>query len=124
MEAHFGLILGIMSNAVASILIKITTQPARPAFEKGSLSDAFLSVSFWLGVIFYGLLPVFYTVTLSKLPLHVVQPIMTVGALSAVAILLPTILADPATGYTIAEIPIIIALIVLSLGLGRLPSTN
>ena len=89
------LILGITANTAASILIKMAMTPPRqlPSFE-----DPWAELSnwpLWLGLGLYGLAFLTYAASLARLPLHVVHPVMTSGAIAAVALLSVLIFKEP-----------------------------
>lgn len=80
------LFLGIASNASASVLVKIAMMPPR---KFPSLSDPMAALSnwpFWLGLGLYGAAFLLYAAALARLPLNVAHPILTAGAVAAVAI--------------------------------------
>ncbi len=79
-------ILGIASNAGASVLIKYAMMPER----KISISDPLtliLNIPLWLGLFLYGIAFILYALTLQRLPLNVTHPLLTCGAISTVAVL-------------------------------------
>lgn len=81
------LILGIASNASASVLVKIAMMPPR---KFPSLTEPMAALSnwpFWLGLIFYGGAFLLYAAALARLPLNVAHPVLTSGAIATVAIL-------------------------------------
>lgn len=81
------LIIGISTNAFASVLIKIAvTEPRKfPVFSDPI--TALLNWPFWLGLLFYGLAFLLYTAALAKFPLNVAHPILTTGSVALVALL-------------------------------------
>jgi multidrug transporter EmrE-like cation transporter len=81
------LILGIACNASASVLIKMAMMPPR---KFPSLADPLASLTnwpFWLGLALYGGAFVLYAASLAVLPLNIAHPVLTTGAVAAVAIL-------------------------------------
>jgi small multidrug resistance pump len=81
------LILGVSTNAFASVLIKIAVSEPR---KFPSLSDpiaALVNWPFWLGLFFYGLAFLLYTAALAKFPLNLAHPILTTGSVALVALL-------------------------------------
>ncbi|WP_312583635.1 multidrug transporter [Atlantibacter sp.] len=81
------LILGIACNASASVLIKMAMMPPR---KFPSLTDPLASLSnwpFWLGLTLYGGAFLLYAAALAVLPLNIAHPVLTTGAVAAVAIL-------------------------------------
>ena len=80
------LILGIFSNASASVLVKMAMMPPRkfPSFSNplGSLYNW----PFWLGLLLYGGAFLLYAAALARLPLNVAHPVLTAGAIATVAL--------------------------------------
>lgn len=88
------LLLGIASNASASVLIKIGLHPSRPL---PSLSEPWLLFKNWallLGIFLYGCAFVLYAVALKYFPLNVAHPTLTSGAIATVAILSVVVLGE------------------------------
>ncbi len=80
------LILGILANASASVLIKLAVTPPRQVFLP---SDPLATLANWpllAGLALYGLAFLLYAVALQHLPLNVAHPILTSGAVAAVAV--------------------------------------
>ena len=108
------LILGIASNASASVLVKIAITPPR---RFPSLSDPAAALSnwpFWLGLALYGGAFLFYAAALARLPLNVAHPVLTTGAVATVALFSVLIFREPfywTTGAGIALVVIGVALI-------------
>lgn len=89
------LIAGILSNASASVLIKMAMMPPR---RFPSLTDPWASLSnwpFWLGLFLYGAAFLLYAAALVKLPLNIAHPILTSGAIATVALLSFAIFREP-----------------------------
>lgn len=80
------LILGIACNAAASILIKIAMTPPRRFPSIHAPLEALYNWPFWLGLALYGGAFLLYAAALTHLPLHVAHPILTAGAITAVAL--------------------------------------
>ena len=83
----FILTLGIVCNASASCLVKVAITPPR---RFPSLADPFSAITNWpllLGLLLYVGAFLFYAAALARLPLNVAHPIMTSGAVAAVAVL-------------------------------------
>lgn len=89
------LILGIASNASASVLIKMAMMPPRnfPSFREPMA--AFSNWPFWLGLSLYGGAFLLYAAALARLPLNVVHPVLTSGAVAAVALLSVLVFREP-----------------------------
>ncbi|ALZ85470.1 MULTISPECIES: SMR family transporter [Pseudomonadaceae] len=103
------LILGIASNASASVLVKLAMLPPR---RFPSLSDpmgALANWPFWLGLFMYGLAFLLYAAALAKLPLNVAHPVLTAGAIASVALLSVVIFREAFPWTTAAGIVLIIA---------------
>ncbi len=89
------LILGILSNAAASVLIKMAMLPPR---KFPSLSDMHATLTnwpFWLGLSLYGMAFLLYAAALSRLPLNIAHPILTSGAVATVALCSVIIFKEP-----------------------------
>ena len=103
------LILGIASNASASVLVKLAMMPPR---KFPSLSDPMGALSnwpFWLGLLLYGIAFLLYAAALARLPLNVAHPVLTSGAVAAVALCSLLIFREPFHWTTIAGILLVIA---------------
>ena len=88
------LIAGILSNASASVLIKFALMPPH---SYPTLNDPLSVLRNWpllLGLFLYGVTFLFYAAALAKLPLNVAQPILTAGAIGAVAMASALILRE------------------------------
>lgn len=80
------LILGVLSNASASVLVKMAMMPPR---KFPSLNDPLATLAnwpFWLGLGLYGAAFLLYAAALARLPLNVAHPVLTAGAVAAVAL--------------------------------------
>jgi multidrug transporter EmrE-like cation transporter len=103
------LLLGILSNASASVLIKIAMTPPRrfpsPTDPLGALSNW----PFWLGLGLYGAAFLLYAAALARLPLNVAHPVLTAGAVAAVALSSVLIFREPFHWTTGAGILLVIA---------------
>jgi multidrug transporter EmrE-like cation transporter len=89
------LILGIATNASASVLIKLSMIPSR---QSPSLHDPWGILSnwpFWLGLCLYGTAFILYATSLSHFPLNVAHPVLTSGAAAVVALLSVLVLNEP-----------------------------
>lgn len=76
-----------------------------------SLSDPLGALSnwpFWLGLGLYGAAFVLYAASLAKLPLNVAHPILTAGAVAAVAACSLLIFREPFHWTTIAGILLVV----------------
>ncbi|CAK2409694.1 Small Multidrug Resistance (SMR) protein [Vibrio crassostreae] len=82
----FILLMGILSNASASALIKVAVTPPR---ELPSLANPLTSLQnwpLWLGLFLYGMAFLLYALALTRLPLNIAHPILTSGSVAIVAI--------------------------------------
>ncbi len=107
------LILGIASNASASVLIKSAMMPPR---KFPTLSDPLSALSnwpFWLGLILYGAAFLLYAAALARLPMNVAHPVLTSGAIATVALCSMVIFREPFHWTTGVGIFLVIAGVVL-----------
>ena len=77
-----------------------------------SLSDPWAALSnwpFWLGLGLYGAAFLLYAAALARLPLNVAHPVLTAGAVAAVALLSVLIFKEPFHWTTGAGILMVIA---------------
>ncbi len=103
------LIIGIAVNASASVLVKMAMMPPR---KFPSLSAPWAALSnwpFWLGLGLYGAAFLLYAAALARLPLNVAHPVLTSGAVAAVALLSVLIFKEPFHWTTGAGILMVIA---------------
>lgn len=75
-----------MSNASASIFIKMAVQSNSQKSNSLMLIGLIGNLQFWYGLIFYGCAFLLYSAALARLPLNVVHPVMTSGAIVVVAL--------------------------------------
>lgn len=89
------LVLGIFSNAFASVLIKVAvTEPRRfPSLTEPM--SALANWPFWLGLFLYGAAFLLYAAALAKFPLNVAHPVLTTGAVAMVAMLSIVMFKEP-----------------------------
>ena len=102
------LILGIACNASASVLIKMAMMPPR---KFPSFADPFASLSnwpFWLGLALYGGAFLFYAAALAVFPLNIAHPVLTTGAVAAVAVLSVLVFNETFHWTTIAGVVLVI----------------
>ena len=107
------LFLGIASNASASVLVKCAMMAPR---KFPSLSDPMAALSnwpFWLGLGLYCVAFFLYAAALARLPLNVAHPILTSGAVAAVALCSLFIFREPFHWTTITGILLVMAGVVL-----------
>jgi small multidrug resistance pump len=87
-------LLGIGCNASASVLVKLAVSPLRKDVRPG-LPGLLLNAPLLAAVILYVSAFVFFAMALGRLPLNVVQPIMTSAAIALVALLSTIIFGEP-----------------------------
>jgi multidrug transporter EmrE-like cation transporter len=107
------LLLGIATNASASVLVKLAMTPPR---QFPSLMDPLAALAnwpFWLGLGLYGAAFLFYAAALARLPLNVAHPVLTSGAVASVALLSVLIFREPFYWTTGAGIVLVIVGVVL-----------
>lgn len=80
------LVVGIVSNTLASILVKIAGDSRELNVQSLKLFTYPINFLSLVAIFFYGVAFVAYAVSLRQLPLHVAQPIMTSGAILLVAL--------------------------------------
>ena len=102
------LILGIASNASASVLVKMAMMPPR---KFPSLSEPMAALNnwpFWSGLGLYGAAFLLYAAALARLPLNVAHPVLTAGAVATVALCSVLIFREPFHWTTGAGIVLVI----------------
>lgn len=77
---------GILANASASVLVKLAMTPPRAFPSPAAPLAALANWPFWLGLGLYGAAFALYAAALARLPLNVAHPVLTSGAISAVAV--------------------------------------
>ena len=106
-------LLGIAANASASLLIKFAMLPPRSFPSLAKPAEALVNWPFWLGLVLYGVAFLLYALALTKLPLNVAHPILTSGAIAAVALLSVLLLHEPFHWNTAAGVALVIFGVVL-----------
>jgi multidrug transporter EmrE-like cation transporter len=104
---------GILSNASASVLIKMAMMPPR---KFPSLNDPLTALSnwpFWLGLALYGGAFLLYAAALARLPLNIAHPVLTAGAVAAVAISSVVVFREPFHTTTLFGVVLVIVGVVL-----------
>ena len=107
------LLLGIVSNASASVLVKMAMLPPRKFPSLSNPIEALSNWPFWLGLGLYGAAFLLYAAALMRLPLNVAHPVLTSGAVAMVAVLSVVIFNEPFHWTTGAGIFMVIAGVVL-----------
>ena len=103
------LLLGIAANASASILVKIAMTPPRKFPSFGEPLAALTNAPFWLGLMLYAAAFLLYAAALARLPLNVAQPVLTAGAIAAVALFSVLIFREPLHWTTGTGILLVVA---------------
>jgi small multidrug resistance pump len=103
------LILGIASNASASVLVKMAMMPPRKFPSLNEPMAALSNWPFWLGLGLYGAAFLLYAAALARLPLNVAHPVLTAGAVATVALCSMLIFREPFHWTTVAGILLVIA---------------
>jgi len=103
------LALGIASNASASVLVKMAMLPPRKFPSLTDPAGALRNWPFWLGLGLYGAAFLLYAAALVRLPLNVAHPVLTSGAVAAVALLSVLVFREPFHWSTGAGIFLVIA---------------
>jgi small multidrug resistance pump len=103
------LLLGIASNASASVLIKLAMMPPRKFPSPSDPMAAFSNWPFWLGLSLYGGAFLLYAAALARLPLNIAHPVLTSGAVATVALCSVWIFREPFHWTTVAGILLVIA---------------
>lgn len=103
------LILGIASNASASVLVKVAMMPPRKFPSFSDPMSALTNWPFWLGLGLYGAAFLLYAAALARLPLNVAQPVLTSGAIATVTLFSVLIFREPFYWTTGAGILLVIA---------------
>jgi small multidrug resistance pump len=102
------LLLGLFSNASASVFIKIAVTDKSPVPEVTSFLQNFLNPYMVLGLGLYGSAFIFYSIALTYLPLNIAHPILTGGSIALVSIASVLILGEALTFFNILGITLII----------------
>ncbi len=103
------LAFGIAANASASVLVKIAMMPPRKLPSFADPMSALTNWPFWLGLGLYGSTFLLYTAALARLPLNVAHPVLTSGAVAAVALSSILIFREPFHWTTGVGILLVIA---------------
>lgn len=107
------LFLGVSANASASVLIKLAMTAPRRFPSPSDPVAAMQNWPFWLGLGLYGLAFLLYAAALTVLPLNVAHPVLTSGAVAAVALLSVLIFNEQFYWSTGAGVMLVVAGVVL-----------
>ncbi|WP_041771315.1 DMT family transporter [Psychromonas sp. CNPT3] len=102
------LILGILSNASASVLIKVAMTSTENPIEISKPLSIISNFTLISGVGLYGLAFLLYALTLTYLPLNVAHPILTSGSIALVCIASVIFFGESLSLINIAGIALII----------------
>jgi small multidrug resistance pump len=103
------LLLGVLSNASASILVKFAMQAPRKFPSYADPLAALTNWPFWLGLGCYGAAFMLYAAALARLPLNIAHPILTGGAVAMVALSSALVFEEPFPWTTCLGIILVIA---------------
>jgi multidrug transporter EmrE-like cation transporter len=103
------LALGILSNASASVLVKLAMMPPRKFPSLTEPMTALTNWPFWLGLVLYGTAFLLYAAALARLPLNVAHPVLTAGAVATVALFSALIFRETFHWTTIVGILLVVA---------------
>lgn len=108
------LVLGVLVNASASILIKVSSIPPRklPSLTT-PISDWIGNWTFWVGICTYGLAFLTYVYALSLFPASIAYPVITAGAIAVVATVAGLVLGEPLSPLTIVGIVVVMGGVLL-----------
>lgn len=107
------LILGIASNASASVLIKMAMMPPRMFPTFNNPISVLENWPFLLGLGLYGSAFLLFSAALARLPLNIAHPILTSGAVATVALFSVLIFGEPLHWTTIMGIILVITGVVM-----------
>ncbi|MCR5867866.1 multidrug efflux SMR transporter [Aquincola sp. J276] len=103
------LLAGVAANASASVLVKLAMQPPRRFPSLADPRAALGNWPFWLGLALYGAAFLLYAASLARLPLNVAHPVLTSGAIAAVAVLSVVIFREPVYWTTLLGLALVVA---------------
>jgi small multidrug resistance pump len=103
------IVVFIACNASASVLVKYAFMPPRMFPSLSDPASIVLNGPLILGLAMYGLAFVLYAVALSRMPINVVHPVLTSGAIAVVAVLSSVLFREPLPLTTIAGIVLVMA---------------
>jgi small multidrug resistance pump len=98
------LILGVLSNASASVLIKVAMTNASTPIQLSKPLSIIGNIPLISGLGLYGMAFVLYALALTYLPLNVAHPILTSGSIALVAIASVLFFGETLTAVNIAGI--------------------
>jgi multidrug transporter EmrE-like cation transporter len=107
------LLLGIASNASASLLIKLALQPPHRMPSLKAPLATFQNWPLMAGIVLYGSAFVLYAVALKFFPLNIAHPTLTSGAIACVAILSVIVLGEALRPAMLAGLGFIVLGVIL-----------
>lgn len=110
------LIAGIAANASASVLVKVAMTTPRRVPSLADPFAAFTNGPLLLGVGLYGTAFILYAAALARMPINVAQPVLTSGAIAAVAVLSVALFHEPFPWTTALGIGLVIVGVALIAG--------
>lgn len=102
------LILGILSNASASVLIKVAMTNTSVPIQLSKPLSIIGNIPLVAGLSLYGLAFVLYAVALTYLPLNIAHPTLTSGSIALVAIASVTFFGESFTMVNMIGVLLII----------------
>ena len=105
-------VLGIATNATASVLIKYAMMPERNVSILEPVS-IIVNVPLWFGLLFFCVAFLIYAFILQRLPLNVSYPILTSGSITLVSILSVFFFDEAVTVEKIVGVMLIIIVVTL-----------
>ena len=101
------LVLGVSSNALASVLIKVAMTNATTPIQVSKPLSIIGNIPLISGLSLYGLAFILYAVALTYLPLNVAHPTLTSGSIALVAVASVAFFGETLTAINIAGIILI-----------------
>lgn len=102
------LVFGVFANAFASVLIKLAVTPPRAPPSLDNIMSVITNWHLISGLLMYGIAFLLYIIALSKFPLNVAHPILTIGAVAIVTLLSFIIFKEPLEWTRLAGIILVI----------------
>ncbi|EGU32221.1 small multidrug resistance protein [Vibrio sp. N418] len=101
------LVLGILSNASASVLIKVAMTNTSAPIQLSKPLSIIGNIPLVSGLSLYGLAFILYAVALTYLPLNIAHPTLTSGSIALVAIASVALFDETLSSINIAGIILI-----------------
>jgi small multidrug resistance pump len=106
-------LVAVLLNALASLMLKLASHPP---FQLPSTAEPWVVLKNWpllLGLLSYCLAFVVYAFAVSRLPLGVVYPVLTSGAIALVVLLSAFLLREPLKTQAIVGVMLVLFGVVL-----------